>query len=211
MEIKKQYLQKYLHFIAIDQIAEDYIQRGYKVSKEEQLGKYKADIIARKDKETIVIEVKSGKMTSQKREAITELGNYVRGQGNYKFLVVIATPPKEKKLEITDIEQLLFAYFIDEFPDELISLSTHTRLEEIKDIDIDEISIDGKSIFIKGDGVVEIELQYGSDGDQGRGDGHKNYDNYPFNFTMTLEYDSNLELKITNVDELEVDTSSFYE
>lgn len=211
MEIKKQFLQKYLHLIAIDQITEDYTQRGYKVFKEERLGKYQADLIARKDNETIVIEVKSGKMTPQKKEVITELGNYVRQQGNFKFLIVIATPPKEKKLKIVEIEQILFDYFLDEFPDDLIELSTHTRLEEITDIDIDEIIIEGKEIFIKGDGVVEIELQYGSDGDQAIGDGFSTYDNYPFTFEMTLEYDDNNKLKIANVDELEVDTSSFYE
>lgn len=211
MEIKKQYLQKYLHLIAIDQIADNYIQRGYNVSKEERLGKYQADLIARKDNETIVIEVKAGKLTAEKKEAIIKLGDYVRLQGNYKFLVVIATPPKDKKLEIAGIEELLFDHFMDDFPDKLDLLSTHTKLEAITDVDIDEMSIDGETIYIKGDGVVEVELQYGSEGDQDREDGHKNYDNYPFTFAITLEYNNKRELQITDVDELLVDTSSFYE
>lgn len=211
MEIKKQYLQKYLHSIAIEQIADEYTQLGYVVSKEERLESFQADLIARKGGETIVIEVKSGKMTPQKKKAIIEIGNYVRNQGDYKFLVVIATPPKEKKLKVIDIEQLLFDYFSTNFPDELDSLSTHTILENITDIDIDEISINRESIFVKGNGVVEIELQYGSDGDQCRGDGYKNHDNYPFKFAITLEYDEKYKLKIKDVEELEVDTSWFYE
>ena len=53
MEIKKQYLQKYLHDIAVDQIAEEYQQKGYSITKEEQVGKkYRADLIARKNDET---------------------------------------------------------------------------------------------------------------------------------------------------------------
>jgi len=211
MEIKKKFLDKYLHNIAIEQIAEEYLQKGYEVSKENQIGKYQADIIAKKGDETIVIEIKSGKMTPDKKETITQLGNYIHTQSNYKFIVVIATPPKEKKLEIINIDELLSSYFIEEFPEELNELSTHTMMDEISDIDIDEIRIDGKSIFIKGDGVVSVELQYGSDSDQTSGDGNETSDNFPFEFELTLEYDKNHKLKITDVDKLIVDTSSFYE
>ena len=212
MEIKKRYLQKYLHDIAIEQIAEEYQEKGYTVSKEEQLGKkYRADLIARKGNETVVVEVKSGKMSPEGKQKITDLANYVREQGNYKFLVVIATPPKEKKLEIAEIEDLLTESMIEDFPSELDELSTHTRLEEVTDIDIDEISIDGTSIFVSGDGVVSVELQFGSDGDQNAGDGFKNHDSFPFDFEITLEYDAEHKLKIANIDKLEIDTSSYYD
>lgn len=211
MEIKKQYLQKYLHRIAIEQIVDEYRQKGYKVSEEERIGKYQADIVARKNDETIVIEVKSGKMTPKKKEAITGIGNYVRSQGNYKFFVVIATPSREKKLEIVNIENMLTQIMLEELPDELDELSTHTTLDEVSDIDLDEIIIDGKSIFVKGNGVVSVELQMGSDGDQKRGDGFKSNDNFPFDFNITLEYNDKNELHIIEIDTLKVDTSSFYE
>jgi hypothetical protein len=211
MEIKKQYLQKYLHSIAIDQIAEDYRQKGYTISKEEQVGKFRADLIARKENETIVIEIKSGRMTPEKKETIIGLGNYVRSQGNYKFLVVIATPPKEKKLEITEIKNLLSEYLDNNIPGEIDALSTHPGIDEVTDIDIDEITVNGKSLFVKGYGVLNVELQYGSDGDQGRGDGYKTFDNFPFEYELTLEYDEQHKLKIKKVDKLEVDTTSFSE
>ena len=140
MEIKKKYFEKYLHSIAIEQIAEEYLRKGYKVSREEPIGNHKADLIVSRDDETIVIEVKSGKMTPDKKETITQLGNYVREQGKYKFIVAIATLPKEKKLEISNIETLLTLEMMEEFPDELDELSTHTRVEEVYDIDIDEFN-----------------------------------------------------------------------
>lgn len=209
MEIKKRYLQKYLHDIAIDQIAEEYQQKGYLISKKEKLGKYESDLIARKENETVVIEVKSGKMTQDRKQVITELGNYVRKQGNFKFLIVIATPPKEKKLEIEEIEDLLTKILIEDFPSELDELSTHTRLEEVTDIDIDEIYIDGKNIFVKGDGVVNVELQFGSDSDQNSGEGSKNHDSFPFDFQVTLEYDAVNKLRIAEVDSLAIDVSAY--
>jgi Holliday junction resolvase len=211
MEIKKKYLGKYLHDIAIEQIAEDYIQKGYTVSKEEKLGKFRADLIARKGDEQIVVEVKAGKMTPVKKEQIAGIANYVRNLGGYKFLVVIATPPKEKKLEIDDFEILITNYIHSDLPSELDELSTHTRPDEVFDIDIDEINISGENIFVKGDGVVSVELQFGSDGDQNKGDGFKTFDKFPFEFEMTLAYNSKRELEIIEVDKFDVDTSSYYD
>ena len=211
MEIKKKYLGKYLHDIAIEQIAEDYIQKGYQVNKEELLGKFQADLVARKGEDQIVIEVKAGKMTPDRKQKIAGIADYVRSLGNYKFLVVIATPPKEKKLEIEDIETLISNYIHNDLPSELDELSSHTRPDEVFDIDIDEINISGENIFVKGDGVVSVELQFGTDGDQDKGDGFKSYDNFPFDFEITLAYNSKKELEIIEVDKFEVDTSSYYD
>ena len=159
---------------SIEQIAEDYIQKGYSVTKEEVLGgKYYADIVARKNQEQIVIEVKTGKLNAEKKEKIANLADYVRSLGGYKFVIAIAaTPPKEKKLEIAELEQLITNYFHQDLPSELDSLSTHTRPDEVSDIDIDEINISSKSIFIKGNGVVSVEMQFGSDSDQNNDDGN---------------------------------------
>lgn len=210
MEINKKYLQKYLHSIAIDQISDDYISKGYKVSLEEQIGKYRADIVARKKAETIVIEIKSGKMTPEKKRAIIEIGNYVRAQENYKFVVAIATPPKEKKLEIEGIEDMLLNCFSQELPEELIEISTHIFIDGITDIDLNEIAIKDHSIFIQGDGVINVEMQYGSNSDQRSGDGFESSDSFPFKFKLILKYESD-KLVIDEIDKINIDTSSFYE
>ena len=210
MEIKKKYFEKYLHSIAIEQIGEDYIRNGYSITKEERIGKYKADLVARKENETIVIEVKSGKMTFEKKETIKHLSDYVREQGNYKFLVAFVSLPKEKKLEIDNIESLLLTHIIHNLPDGIDELSTHSTIDEVSDIDIDEIQISEKSIFVVGTGIVDVELQFGSDGDQVRDIGFKTNMSFPFEFEITLEY-INGEFEITEVDKLEVDTSDYYE
>ncbi|MDR0603114.1 MAG: hypothetical protein LBG80_02275 [Bacteroidales bacterium] len=208
MEIKRKYFEKYLHSMAIEQIAREYSEKGYTISIDQNLGKYKADLIAKKENETIVIEVKSGKMTPEKKKAIKQLGDYVQKQGNYRFLVAIATPPKEKKLAIENIEELLFDYVLSNMPDELDELSTHTHIEEISDVDIDEIELSGNLNFVKGSGVVSVELQFGSDGDQDRNTGLKTSDKFPFVFELTLE-NKQEKLQIVDVKKFEVDTSSY--
>lgn len=100
MEIKRKYLLNYLHQIAIDQLTDEYTSKNYIVSVNEKIGNYTTDLIARKGTEMIVIEVKTGKMSKEKREAMIGLGDSVRRLQNCKFLVVLAAPHKEKKLRL---------------------------------------------------------------------------------------------------------------
>lgn len=211
MEIKKEYLQNYLHEIAVKQISDEYKSKGYNINLEETIGKYQADIVAKKDDETIVIEIKTGKISQERKNAIKEIGNYVRNQGKYKFLVVFPTLPKERRIEIDNIETLLLIIMQEHFPDELDELSTHTRLDEITEVEIDEISFEDNSIFIKGEGVVSVEIQMGSDGDQDRDDGLMSSDSFSFIFEVSMAYNENKKLTITSLDKLEIDTSSYYE
>ncbi|MGY8911406.1 MAG: pPIWI-associating nuclease domain-containing protein [Flavobacteriales bacterium] len=211
MEIKKKYLSKYLHDIAILQIKEDYEKQGYKVFLEKRMGKFIADIVAERKDDKVVLEIKTGRMTSDRRKKLSSIADYIQESGEYRFMVVVATPPKEKRLEIENFEQILWEHLSNDIPDDLNIISTHSRIDQIIEIDLDEIEINGKSIFIKGDGVLNAELQYGSDGDQTRGDGFKMTDTYPFDFELTLEYDSNGDLRIIEVDKFKVDTRSFYE
>lgn len=208
MEIKKKYLEKYLHDIAIEQLVDEYEEMGYKVSKNENIGIYQADIIARKDKDIFVIEIKSGKMTPEKKNRIQKLANYIQNKGEYKFLLVIASPPKEKSLEILEIENLFEESFNLDLPSELDSLSTHSRVSSVSDVDIDEIKIENENINVKGSGVVSIDLQFGSDGDNLRADGYLSEESFPFNFDITLCYNNKM-LEINYFNELSFDTDSY--
>lgn len=209
MEINRKYLQKYLHDIAIEQLKDEYSSNGYSVSIEEAIGKYQTDLVARKGDENIVIEVKANKLTAKRKKELMHLANYLQKLGNYKFLVVIASPPKEKNIVIDDIEPLLFNEMQEDFPAELIDLSSHTSLDEISDVVIDEISINHSEIYVKGNGTISVELQFGSSGDQKRGDGFVTSDSFPFEFELNLEYNSVGELIISEVINISVDISSY--
>jgi len=103
-------------------------------------------------------------------------------------------------------------YIHQNLPSELDKLSIHTRPDEVFDIDIDDISISGENIFVKGDGVISVEMQFRSDRDQGDEDGLKTFDKFPFDFEVTLTYKSKQdkkELEIIKVEKLDIDTSSY--
>lgn len=129
---------------------------------------------------------------------------------NYKFLVVIAKPPKDKELIIDNLEKLLTVHLMEIPPKELEVTSTHTRVEEVSGIEIDQISINDGGIFVTGDAVLSVQLQYGSDTDQYSKEGAIIYDSFPFEFEVNLEYDKKHELRISHLEVLDIDTSSLY-
>lgn len=207
MEIRQQYLQRYLHDIAIDQLVADYQAKGYQVTKEEKIGKYQADLVAKREGEVIVVEVKTGRMTAQKRRELTEIGDYVRTQKNYKFLVVIATPPKPKKIDVPNLDQLLYDYLVDHLPNQLDQLSSNTRITGVLDAVVNELTVsDDGSIVAKGSAIVEVELNYGSKDDQ-----TQTGDSFPFDFRIILKYNLSQELFLDEAENIDFDTSSFYE
>ncbi len=202
-----------MHSVAIDQLTDEYKAKGYQVSKEEPIGNYRADLVARKGDETIVVEIKAGKLTPERKAEVSKIADYIRDKHNYKFLVVFATPPKDKKLEVSNIDELLYGYISNHLPDDLNELSTHSVPEMVDDVNIDEVTVnqDG-SILVKGNGVISLELQFGSDSDQNNGLGLTMHDSFPFDFEVTLELDDKKNFTISReVDpKIEVDTSGYY-
>jgi len=207
VKFKSEYLTKYLHDTAILQVADDYKEKGYSVSFEENIGEVKADIVARKDEEVIVIEVKAGKLTSHKKAQISKLSSYIKKQGNHKFLVVFVNPPKEKKLQIDNFEELLLEKIRKEIPQELQKLSYDIEFINFGYINFDDIMIQNKQILTKGEGLLNVNLKY--DGE--KNDGFVLEDSYPFNFNISLKYNNDTELEIVEIINLDVDTTSFYE
>lgn len=213
MEISKQLIYKNLHFLAIEQLAEEYKAKGYLVEKEKRLGKYIADLVVSKDDEKIIFEIKAGRMTPERKEQLAKLIDFVNSLNDYKFKIIIARPPREKNIQIAEFKQLFLDYLISDFPSELDELSTHTTIETVSDIEIHDLIVHIENeINVIGQGVVEVRLQYGSDGDARRGDGLYQYDSFPIDFDLYLSYNSQKKL-IINDDSvsIEIDTDSFYE
>lgn len=206
MNIRPQVQQRYLHDMAIDQLVADYQEKGYQVDREKAIGAYQADLVVTKGDEVIVFEVKTGAMNPQMQNRLAQIGDYVRNRKNHKFLVVVATPPKRKKIEVPDLDRLLYDYLVDNFPENLDELSSHTRITEVSGATVDELTVreDGR-LLVKGSAEIEVELSYGS-GDET----DTNEDYFPFTFEFILKYNNERTLVVDEEKLIEVDTSSFY-
>lgn len=206
MEIKQQYVEHYLHDIALDQLVADYQEKGYHVSKKDTIGNYHPDLVARKGDEVIVIEIKSGKLTPEKRRQVVEIGDYVRTHKNHRFLVVLATPPKPKQIDIPNLDQLLYEYLGSHPPVSLYALPQYAHITAITDSTVNTIVInDEGSIVANGNGTAEITVGYS----QSDADGVLASDVIPFVFEVTLKYNEANELYLTDAKTLDFDISSF--
>jgi len=94
--------------------------------------------------------------------------------------------------------------------EEIDVLATHYWVEGCSVENIEVESITAKIISIIVDGEVEIEHQYGSDGDFARGDGARFEDSYPFKVNVLLDVRFPLDVDIEASD-FEIDNSKFYE
>lgn len=104
-------------------------------------------------------------------------------------------------ISVDGLEQALLSHLLEHIPDELDQLSTHTMIDDVVDLDVDEISVRPGAIKVNGSGVIEVTLQYGGGGEMdGTGD------SYPFTFEAELGPELEVHAAV-----VEVDTTSFYE
>ena len=202
-------LSRYLEEAKIEELRDIWAAKGYNISRAESFAdNLTADFVARRGEETIIIEVKTATSLVQARETVRQLARWAAEKPNTSFHLVIANPPRHKSIEIEGLDDTLSNYLINKkLPSELDELSTHTLVESINDIEIQDIQIQPGEIRALGSGIVQVRLQYGSDGDLRGDEGLATYDAFPFKFDLTL--DANL--KPLEINHLEIDTSSFYE
>jgi hypothetical protein len=201
-------LLKHLTEAYIDQIINDYKNKGYEIFRDYKINeKFHADLMIKSSSEMIVFEFKTGQLTKHKKQQIKEIKKYIDDIPNSKFQLVLINPPIDKEIYVEDLENIIDEYFsTNELPDELDVLSTHTRIEGVSNIEFESINVLKNCIELSGSGFVEVSLQYGSDGDVKRGEGGEQDDNYPFTFSIQLNH--SMEIEDFNY---EIDTSDFYE
>jgi hypothetical protein len=206
MEISKSIEQKYLHEMAVDQLAADYTQRGYQVAPKEQIGSYQPDLVVRRDNEIIIFEVKTGPLNPELRQKLAAFSDYVKAKPNYRFRVVFATPPRTKTIEIDSLAEALTSYFLQaDTPESLLALSSDTLIEDVVGLEISRITVSPTGeLELTGTGVFEVRLRYGGS------DGFETEDAYPFEFNAVL-FHNGKSWQIAELMRCEVDTSSFYE
>ena len=94
--------------------------------------------------------------------------------------------------------------------DELEDLSTHTRPQEVSDLEVSVGEITPETLCFSGTGTVCCSLQIGSDGDCRRGDGLEWDESLPFAFNGTANTQSLDSVKV-DPNDVHVDTSKYWE
>jgi len=207
LEISQGILLRHLHEAAVEQLCRDLKSQGYSVTTEESFGRYRADVTARLGQETTVYEVKVGVLPADAIERIASIKEGIDKIGGIRFKLILVNEPGKKTISVEEIEATLQSHIEDDPPDELIGLASHQYIEEVSDVDISEIEVSKDGLIVKGDGMLTVKLQYGSDSDVRNDDGMIGNDTLPFEFECLLNHD----LSIEDMKRLRIDTSSYYE
>jgi hypothetical protein len=93
---------------------------------------------------------------------------------------------------------------------ELDILSTHSTVDGVHLESLTITSLDSNRILFKGDGSVDVRLQYGSNADVARDDGAVLHDSYPLDCKFEADTERPLEITITP-GSLLINTDSFYD
>jgi hypothetical protein len=201
MTTRPDYL-RYLESATQAEFEERLRSEGYSVQAEESHGGVQFDLVARKGAKSVAYEFKAGRSPKSGRESIERLQRAANEAG-FEFHIVVVNPPPRVSIEIENLASQLREHMNESFPDELESLSTHTSISGVCDLDISDIRVGKGEIRVAGVGTVDVELQYGSGSDEDPASGNA----FPFRFKAVLSANGEL----SRVEELKVDTSSFYE
>jgi hypothetical protein len=136
----------------------------------------------------------------------------VRALEVFHQLFALVTERREatRKAATDEAQAALRDVLYEEVNEELDRLSTHTSVEMVDLYDLEISSMDSEHIAYSGQGRVNVRLQYGSDSDVERDDGHVSSDSYPLTCEFKADVDAPLEISVVP-GTLTVDTISFYE
>lgn len=202
MKIRDGIVRKYWREAAVEELALQYEGDGFSVAREVDFAGLRADLVAVRGDEKILIEVKTAPWTKDDAAQMKSLRNMAVHQLGAKFNLVMVAPPVERDIEIEDFEGILTDYLSNQPPNELTSIASRMIIEGVGDLDILGLYCQPGRISVGGEGVVEVLLEYGSSRDL-----VEYSDSFPLFFEIVL----NDELEISEVTHLSVDTSSFWD
>lgn len=213
MKLDRKYLIKCYYDATMLQYKDMLINEGFDVDLERKL-KYEdsyivVDLFAKKGTEKRIYEFKYiGNKNNFKNIRFIKEYKRIAKQIDAELFVVYINVPHEKQIEFDDLGDIITSYFRDkEIPNELDTLSSHTSIDYIEIDEIYSIRVNAdRYIKVEGNGIIYVNLQYGSGYDNISGDGFECQESFPLEYKIAF----NSEQEISYI-KYEIDTSSFYE
>lgn len=124
----------------------------------------------------------------------------------------LATEQRTSLVDIlwSNIDESVVYTAIAETVEGIDELASHHYIEEVETQEISVIAIDHNSVHFNAEGFVNCELQWGSNGDQNRGNGATMSTSFPFTCRLISNVNDPHIVK-TDGTNFRVDNSSWYE
>jgi len=132
-----------IEYTAIQKITQELVGDGFIVKNEfspEQDNRLFFDLYAEKGEDKRIYELKIGKNRIQKKQ-FAELQSEAKRLGA-KLYIVYLEIPRSKEVNFEGLDQIIYEDLLNDFPSEIDGLSTHTTIESIEDLEIDNESLE---------------------------------------------------------------------
>jgi Holliday junction resolvase len=192
----------YLEADKIEELADDLSRDGYQVEREASVGDQRFDLVARRNGELVVYEVKARSRLKESMEQLARLRAAARKAGVTSYRLVVVNPPQEVKVAIEGLDTQLLEYFLEELPTEVDQLSYETRVKRVKLFEIDSIDVRREAIRVQGRAALYVELNF-----RGKTDSVDLSVDEGLGFSFDVDLGSDLRLARVNL--IKVDISDF--
>lgn len=182
MKIGMNEIVKSIYNVASDKIKRELKKEGFEI-----ISGYdsKFDIFAQKGEEKRIYELKLGKNRIQTKQFI-KLQEKAK-ELNAKLFIVYLEIPKSKDIYFDGLEDIIYDDLSEDMPSEIDEISTHSSLECIDNIEINEINFSKGKCQVAGTGTVFVYLQFGSNSDVRSDNGLYDSKEMDFFFRLTID------------------------
>ena len=190
----------YLEEAAIEDLAADLEERGFRVAREAPLGDQRVDILAERDGERRAYTVKARSRLGETTQEVERLRRAARQARLDGFIVVVATPPHKVDVTIDNLRSELLNHFVEHDVAARLDGPPVMIFEDVVDIVIEAIDVHPARVRVRGKAYIDVQVDEGPGPD---GDESFAIDSYPFTFDVDLDPD----LKIVELHDLSVNTN----
>lgn len=162
-----------------------FVKRGYFPSEGNEI---QFDLYAERGKDRRVYELKLGKNKIQSKQFVRLQAEARRLEA--KLYIVYLETPRSKEIDFEGLEEIIYEDLVNDLPSELDSLSTHTTIEDVDNVEISVIRISDGIAILEGSGTINVCLQFGSNSDLRKNDGVEDVDSVDFFFKLSIDMSS---------------------
>jgi hypothetical protein len=192
----------YLEADKIEELADDLSREGYRVEREATVGGQRFDLLAQRDGERLVFEVRARSRLGANGDELVRLRAAAIEAGVTGFRLVVVNPPRATQVAIEGLDAALLGYFREELPAEVDQISYETRAKRVKIFDVESVDVRRDRMRVQGRGGLDVELNY-----RGKTDQIDLTTDEGLDFTFDVELGS--DLKLAHVNSIKVDVSDF--
>ena len=208
MKLSIHEINKGIYISAREKVLKELQKEGFNVTLDYLVGidrNVRLDLYAQNDKERRIYEFRVGKNKIPKEQFV-----FLQEQAKLlqaRLFIIYLEVPTSKRINFANIEHIIGKDIAANPPKELLNIAPKTKILSIDSLDINDILIEGDIITLRGQGILFIEAQYGSEMQVARDMGR--FEEMDFDFWFRLKY--NIYKQKVTYAYYKIDTSWYYE